>query len=150
MAAFVMMFCAGVRPKYLLLTIGARLLLVIGAILIRPFRMHAFMLSLTLGLFSGDWQACPILNGFGIRGLTGVGLGEGGSQMVCCQPVIQTLFSRSSVKSLAFIGAVLVVLLIAFIVWRGIMIAVKSSGYVYLFAGVRTYQFNCYSVDHHI
>ena len=56
-AAFVMMFCAGVRPKYLLLTIGAGVAAVIGAILIEPFRMpvsytHLYWL---LGIYS-SWD----------------------------------------------------------------------------------------------
>ena len=63
----------------------------------------------------------------GSGGLTGVGLGEGGSENgFICLPVIQTFIFSIIGEELGFIGAVLVVLLIAFIVWRGIMIAVKA------------------------
>ena len=127
-AAFVMMFCAGIRPKYLLLTIGAGVAAVIGAILIEPFRMQRIYAWFDPWAYSsGDgWQTCQSLMALGSGSLTGVGLGEGGSKWFYL-PARHTDFIFSIIgEELGFIGALLVVLLIAFIVWRGIMIAVKA------------------------
>ena len=111
-----------------MLTIGAGVAAVIGAILIEPFRMQRIFAWFDPWAYSsGDgWQTCQSLMALGSGGLTGVGLGEGGSKWFYL-PARHTDFIFSIIgEELGFIGATLVVLLIAFIVWRGIMIAVKA------------------------
>ncbi len=126
--AFIMMFCAGIRPRYLLGTIGAGVVAVIGAILIEPYRMERIYAWFNPWAYANDegWQTCQSLMALGSGGLNGVGLGAGGSKWLYL-PARHTDFIFSITgEELGFLGATFVVLLIAFIVWRGLMVSVKA------------------------
>ena len=72
------------------------------------------------------WQTVQSLMAIGSGGLTGVGLGSGGSKWYYL-PEQHTDFIFSVLcEELGFIGALVVLLLIVFILWRGIMVAVKA------------------------
>ncbi|MBQ1502201.1 MAG: putative lipid II flippase FtsW [Firmicutes bacterium] len=125
---FLMMYCGGIRPIYLGGTIALGLVGVIGAIIIEPYRMERVYAWLNPWNYRGDegWQTCQSLMALGSGGLTGVGLGNGGSKWFYL-PERHTDFIFSIIgEELGLLGAVFVVLLIAFIVWRGILIAVKA------------------------
>jgi cell division protein FtsW len=126
-AAFVMMFCAGIRPRYLLGTVSLGLVAVAGAILLEPYRMERIYAWFNPWAYAADegWQTCQSLMALGSGGLNGVGLGAGGSKWLYL-PARHTDFIFSIIgEELGFLGAGFVVLLIAFIVWRGLMISVK-------------------------
>ena len=125
---FVMMFCGGIRPKYLLSTMGLGIVGVVGAIALEGYRMERIYAWFDPWAYSGDegWQTCQSLMALGSGGLTGVGLGQGGSKWFYL-PARHTDYIFSIIgEELGFLGATFVVLLIAFIVWRGLMIAVKA------------------------
>ena len=125
---FLMMFCAGIRPKYLLATIGAGVAGVAGAIIMEPYRMERVYAWFNPWAYSADerWQTCQSLMALGSGGISGVGLGSGGSKWFYL-PERHTDFIFSIIgEELGFLGAAFVVLLIAFIVWRGILISVKA------------------------
>lgn len=130
MTGFVMMFCAGIRSRYLAGTIGLGVLAVAAAIFLEPegYRIERLYAWFNPWAYSGDegWQTCQSLMALGSGGLTGVGLGEGGSKWFYL-PERHTDFIFSVIgEELGFLGAALVVLLIALIIWRGLMIAVKA------------------------
>lgn len=125
---FVLMFCGGIRPKYLLGTVGLGVVGVVGAIALEGYRMERIYAWFDPWAYSGDegWQTCQSLMALGSGGLTGVGLGQGGSKWFYL-PARHTDYIFSIIgEELGFLGATFVVLLIAFIVWRGLMIAVKA------------------------
>jgi cell division protein FtsW len=62
----------------------------------------------------------------GSGGLTGVGLGSGGSKWYYLpERHTDVIFSVLS-EELGFIGGLVVILIIGFIVWRGVMVAIKA------------------------
>lgn len=124
----VMMFCGGIRPRYLIGTMGIGLAGVVGAIALEGYRLERIYAWFDPWAYSGEegWQTCQSLMALGSGGLTGVGLGQGGSKWFYL-PARHTDYIFSIIgEELGFIGATFVVLLIAFIIWRGLMIAVKA------------------------
>ncbi len=124
---FVVMFCAGIRPKYLLGTIGAGVAACTLAIILEPYRLERVYAWFNPWAYEMDegYQTVQSLMALGSGGLTGVGLGSGGSKWFYL-PERHTDFIFSVLgEEMGFLGAVLVVLLIFFIIWRGMRIAVK-------------------------
>lgn len=127
-AGVILIFCAGARFAHLLLVAGAGVAAIAGAIALEPFRMERIYAWLDPWAYSqGDgWQTVQSLMAIGSGGLTGVGLGSGGSKWYYL-PARHTDFIFSVLcEELGFIGGVIVVLLLGFIVWRGVMVAVKA------------------------
>ena len=72
------------------------------------------------------WQTVQSMMAIGSGGLTGVGLGSGGSKWYYL-PERHTDFIFSVLcEELGFIGGLVVILIISFIVWRGVMVAIKA------------------------
>lgn len=133
----VIMFCGGVRLLYLAGTAGIGLVGVVGAILIEPFRIKRILAWL-------DPYSDPLGDGYqtiqswlalGSGGLTGVGLGNGGSKWFYL-PERHTDFIFSILgEEWGFIGGLVVILLYGLLIWRGIMVAVRVRNlYVSLLA----------------
>ena len=123
----IVMFCGGVRPIYLGGTAVAGILLVVGAIVAEPYRLERVYAWLDPWSYAGDegYQTIQSLLALGSGGFTGVGLGSGGSKWFYL-PARHTDFIFSVLgEEVGFFGALLVILLLAFVVWRGVMIAVK-------------------------
>ena len=134
---FAMMFCGGVDPKYLLGTLGVGGIGLVGAIAVAPYRLERVYAWFDPWKYAGDegWQTCQSLMALGSGGITGVGLGDGGSKWFYL-PERHTDFLFSVIgEELGFIGALIVILLIAFIVCRGLIIAMNCSDkYCFLLA----------------
>lgn len=127
-ASCVMLFCAGCRVSHFAVLIGIGAAGVTGAIALQPWRKERIFAWLDPWAYAqGDgWQTTQSLMAIGSGGLTGVGLGSGGSKWYYL-PERHTDFIFSVLcEEMGFIGALFVLLLIVFILWRGIMIAVKA------------------------
>jgi len=127
-SGFIMMMCAGIKGRYLCFTVAAGVAVIIVAIIMQPYRLERVYAVLDPWAYASDegWQICQSLMALGSGGLTGVGLGDGGSKWFYL-PERHTDFIFSIIgEELGFLGAVFVILLIVFIVWRGILIAIKA------------------------
>ncbi len=126
-AGVIVMFCGGVRISHLVATFLVGVAGVAGAILIEPYRLARITAWL-------DPRSDPLGDGYqtiqswlalGSGGLTGVGLGNGGSKWFYL-PARHTDFIFSVLgEELGFLGALVVVLIFAVLIWRGIMVAVR-------------------------
>lgn len=126
---FVMLFAAGARMVHLG-SLAATGIVAIGfAIVLEPYRMRRFL------AFWDPW-ADPLDTGFhtiqglyaiGSGGLFGLGLGQS-KQKFLYLPENHTDFIFAIIgEELGFIGALLVILLFALFIWRGLKIAVTST-----------------------
>lgn len=126
-AGVVVMFCGGVRILYLMGTFVAGVLACVGAIVLEPFRISRITAWL-------DPRSDPLGDGYqtiqswlalGSGGLTGVGLGNGGSKWFYL-PERHTDFIFSVLgEEMGYIGCVVVIILYMVLIWRGIMVAVR-------------------------
>lgn len=126
-ACFLMMVAGGVRPKYLLTMILAGCFMVGVAILLEPFRMKRFTAFLNPWADAQGYgfQTVQSLIAIGSGGLTGTGLGAGGSKWYYL-PEVHTDFIFSIIgEELGFIGAVFVVALFGLLIWRGLRVALS-------------------------
>ena len=123
----IIMFCGGVRLFYLVCTAGVGVLAIIGAILIEPFRIRRILAWLNpySDPLDKGYQTIQSWLALGSGGLTGVGLGNGGSKWFYL-PERHTDFIFSILgEEWGFIGGLVVILLYCVLIWRGIMIAVR-------------------------
>lgn len=128
MAGVIILFCAGARFTHFLSLIGVGLTGVAAAIYFAPYRLERVYAWLDPWGHAQDegWQTVQSLMAIGSGGLTGVGLGAGGSKWYYL-PERHTDFIFSVLcEEMGFLGALFVLALICFILWRGIMIAVKA------------------------
>ena len=124
----IVIFCAGARFAHFLLVGAAGVAAVAAAIIFEPYRMDRIRAWLDPWAFAQDegWQTVQSMMAIGSGGLTGVGLGSGGSKWYYL-PERHTDFIFSVLsEELGFIGGLVVILIIGFIVWRGVMVAIKA------------------------
>lgn len=127
-AGCIILFCAGCRFSHFAGLAGVGLTGVGLAIAFEPYRLERVYAWLDPWSYAQDegWQTVQSLMAIGSGGLTGVGLGSGGSKWYYL-PERHTDFIFSVLcEEMGFLGALFVLLLIVFILWRGIMIAVKA------------------------
>lgn len=125
--SFAMMYCAGINFAYLIGTVILGAGGVVGAIIMKPFRMqriYAYLDPWSDPLGSG-FQTVQSLLAIGSGGLSGVGLGAGGSKWYYL-PERHTDFIFSVLaEETGFLGCLVVILLFGILVWRGLTIAVN-------------------------
>ncbi len=125
--AFAMMYCAGINLAYLIGTVILGIGGVVVAIVQEPFRMqriYAYIDPWADPLGSG-FQTVQSLLAIGSGGLSGVGLGAGGSKWYYL-PERHTDFIFSVLaEETGFLGCLVVILLFAVLIWRGLTIAVN-------------------------
>lgn len=127
-AGMVMMFCGGVRLPYLLGTGVLGAAAAGAAIFFTGFRMERIYAYLDPWADPTDagFQTVQSLLAIGSGGLTGVGLGAGGSKWYYL-PARHTDFIFSVLcEELGFIGGLLVIALFVILIWRGLMVAVNA------------------------
>jgi len=125
---FVMMFIGGTKPKYLLLTVGAGVAMVLFMVFVLGYERDR--IDVWLHLFEvykvdrdAAWQTMQSLYAIGSGGIMGQGFGNS-RQKHLFLPEPQNDFIFSIVcEELGFIGAVLILVLFLILVWRGFVIA---------------------------
>jgi cell division protein FtsW len=126
--SFAMLFAAGARPRHLLGTLLAMLPVAVILIKSAPYRMKRMLGFLNMQDHSHDagYQVTQSLLGLGRGGLFGVGLGKG-EQKYFYLPEPHTDFVLSVMgEEFGFVGVMLVFLIFAFIVYRGLSISVNA------------------------
>ena len=130
----VMMIMAGCRLLYFVIAglIGA-LVMTVGIIALQATGKGGFRIKRIMSFMDPwadatevGWQAVQGLYAIGSGGLFGVGLGESKQKYLYIpEPHNDFIFSILS-EELGFVGCVIVILLFAIFIWRGILIAIKS------------------------
>lgn len=127
----IMMYVGGTRLVYLLGTIGLGAAAVLYLVIFRGYEqdrinvwLHPFEAYATDR--NAAWQTIQSLYSIGSGGLMGQGLGNSRQKhLFLPEPHNDFIFSIIC-EELGFIGAVLVILLFALLVWRGITIGMKA------------------------
>lgn len=125
----VMMIIAGCKFKHFFLTgAGIGMPLLTLAIVLSPYRLKRLVTFLDPWQDArGDgWQVIQSLYAIGSGGLFGVGLGDSKQKYLYIpEPHNDFIFSILS-EELGFIGCIVVLVLFAIFIWRGILIAMKA------------------------
>lgn len=125
----VMMIVAGCKFKHFLFTgLGFGVPALAGLIAIAPYRLQRFITFLDPWKYSNKegWQVIQGLYAIGSGGLFGVGLGDSKQKYLYIpEPHNDFIFSILA-EELGFIGCVVVIVLFAIFIWRGILIAMKA------------------------
>ncbi len=124
----VILFAAGAKIRHFLYLLPVGVLGIIGMIVVAPYRMkrwNAFMDPFSDMLGEG-FQIVQSLYAIGSGGLFGLGLGQS-RQKFLYLPEPQNDFIFSIIcEELGFFGALLVVILFAVLIWKGIQISLKA------------------------
>ena len=126
---FILMFCAGVRPAYMGATLLSGVAAVVAAIILEPYRLERLYAWLDpwSDPLDGGYQAIQSLMALGSGGLTGVGLGAGGSKWYYL-PSRHTDFIFSVWgEEMGFVGACVLVIIYLFFIWRCMNVAFRSD-----------------------
>jgi len=124
---FLMMYCAGVRKRFLTGTLVLGAVVVVAAIIYEPFRVNRIMAYLDpwADPTGSGWQTVQSLLALGSGGLSGVGLGSGSSKLFYL-PARHTDFIFSVLgEELGFLGCIFVIVVFVLFIWRGMLVAVK-------------------------
>lgn len=125
MIGFVMLFVGGMRLWYFIPMIPAGIAAFIGYLKIKPYAMDRIRVWLDPWIdFTGDgWQGAMSHIAIGSGGLWGRGLGQGlQKHLFLPEPQNDFVFSAFC-EELGWIGAVLVMLMFAYLIFRGLYIA---------------------------
>ena len=124
-----MMIVAGCKFKHFLFTgLGVGIPGLAALIAIEPYRLERFVTFLDPWKYAKDegWQVIQSLYAIGSGGLFGVGLGDSKQKYLYIpEPHNDFIFSILA-EELGFIGCVVVLILFAIFIWRGILIAMKA------------------------
>ena len=126
-----MMFVGGTRFAYIMAMLVAGIAVVVFLVMFMGYEADRIAVWLDpLGVFAVDrdqaWQTVQSLYAIGSGGLMGLGIGNS-RQKHLFLPEPQNDFIFSIVcEELGFIGAALILLLFALLVWRGIVIATRA------------------------
>ncbi len=125
----IMMIVAGCKFKHFLFTgLGVGIPGLAALIAIEPYRLERFVTFLDPWKYAKDegWQVIQSLYAIGSGGLFGVGLGDSKQKYLYIpEPHNDFIFSILA-EELGFIGCVVVLILFAIFIWRGILIAMKA------------------------
>ena len=125
----VMMILAGCKFWHFLATGGAvGIPGMIGLIILEPYRLARVTTFLDpwKDATGAGWQVIQSLYAIGSGGLFGAGLGESKQKYLYIpEPHNDFIFSVLA-EELGFVGCVLVIVLFAIFIWRGVLIAMKS------------------------
>ena len=127
----VMMYVGGTRLLYLLGTVGLGVGAVIYMVFFKGYEQDRIRVWLDpMGVFAENpneaWQTVQSLYAIGSGGVMGQGLGNSRQKhLFLPEPHNDFIFSVIC-EELGFVGAVLVIVLFALLLWRGITIGMKS------------------------
>ncbi len=129
MIGVMVMFLGGTRLKWLFMFLG--IIFVVGIVFIMLFGYTMDRVQIWLNIDSVDplgdaWQTLQGLNAIGSGGFFGVGLGGSRQKFgYVSQPQNDFIFTIIC-EELGFVGAFLVMLLFALLIWRGIKIGQRA------------------------
>lgn len=126
--AFLMLFVAGLRWRYVAAIVGAGIAGTVAAVLVEPFRIQRIraFLDPASDPQGAGFQLTQSLIAVGSGGLTGVGLGQG-QQKALYLPAPHTDFIFSVIgEELGLVGTGLVLVAFLLLFWRGIRTAVRA------------------------
>jgi cell division protein FtsW len=143
LTGIIMMYCAGAKFKYLLGTIVVGLaagIAIIAGSDFRSGRIEAYLDPWQDPLGAG-FQTVQSLLAVGNGGLTGVGLGAGGSKWYYLPEGYTDFIFAVLAEEMGFLGGLFVIALFGILVWRGLMIAIglKDSFASLLAVGITSY-----------
>lgn len=126
----IMMYIGGTRMKYFLVTIPAAIIAIVGVILAKGVGYMGERIQIWLDPFSDPlgttWQTMQSMIAIGSGGIMGLGLGNSRQKyMYLPEPQNDFIFAIVC-EELGLIGAILVILLFIFLVYRGFVIANKA------------------------
>ena len=125
----IMMIVAGCKFKHFLITVGAvGIPAIIALIIFSPYRLQRVTTFIDPWQDqTGDgWQVIQSLYAIGSGGLFGSGLGESKQKYLYLpEPHNDFIFSIIA-EELGFVGCILVFVLFAVFIWRGVLIAMKA------------------------
>ena len=125
----IIMIVAGCKFRHFLLTgVGVGGPLLTAAIALSPYRLERFVTFLDPWKDASDsgWQVIQSLYAIGSGGLFGVGLGDSKQKYLYIpEPHNDFIFSILA-EEVGFIGCVVVLVLFAIFIWRGILIAMRA------------------------
>ena len=136
--AILLLFIAWVRGRLLLPLLLSAVPLCIGLILTKPYRVRRILAYLNpwADPEGAGFQLIQSLVALGSGGLFGLGLGES-RQKLFYLPAAHTDFIFSVIgEELGFLGATVVVVLLALLVWYGIRIALQAPDSFGVFASL--------------
>ena len=122
------MFLGGTRPKYLLAFLGIIAVAGVGLIAVSDYAQDRVMswINLEKDPLGSGWQTLQGLYAIGSGGFFGLGLGFSRQKFgYVSQPQNDFIFTIIC-EELGFVGAFLVVLLFAMLIWRGIRIGQRA------------------------
>ena len=122
------MFLGGTRLKYLLLFLGVIAVAGVGLILVSDYAQERVLswINLEQDPLGAGWQTLQGLYAIGSGGFFGLGLGFSRQKFgYVSQPQNDFIFTIIC-EELGFIGAFLVILLFAMLIWRGIRIGQRA------------------------
>ena len=151
--AFAMLFLSGAKLRHLAVPVGVGALAVAVALKTHPYMMERFTTFIrftTTGALDNrgaGWQLDQSLIAIGSGGWHGRGLG-GGLQKYLFLPEAHTDFIFSILaEELGFIGASVLFVLLALLVWRGMRAAARARDpFAFLLAGGLTLQLGLYAI----
>lgn len=127
--AFAMLFVAGAKLRHLMATALVAAVPAVLLVLMTPYRMARVAGFLDPGAEGGrlSYQVTQSLVGLGRGGLFGAGLGKG-EQKYFYLPEPHTDFIIAALgEEFGFVGVVLVLLIFAFVVYRGFRVSLKVA-----------------------
>ncbi|MFQ5450176.1 MAG: putative lipid II flippase FtsW [Nitrospinaceae bacterium] len=129
MVAFTMLFIAGVRKKFLFLSMAAGIPFLVSAIMNAEYRTRRILAFLDPWQDPSNtgFQAIQSFYAFGRGGYWGLGLGDS-SQKLFYLPEAHTDFIFSVIgEELGFIGTMGILILFAVLMWRGFVTAYRAK-----------------------
>ena len=129
-AAVSVIFASGIKLKFRAIAAGVLVIGMVGAafVMAEDFRLQRILAFMNPeeNLKDDNWQAAQSLYAIGSGGLFGRGLGQS-RQKYLWLPEAQNDFIFSILaEELGFVGCIVVIVLFALFIWRGIIIAMKA------------------------
>ncbi len=138
---FGMMFMAGVRARWFILFVVLSAIIVPALVILSPYRMARFtgFLHPWDTAYTTGYQLTQSLIAFGQGGIFGVGLGNSVQKLFYLPEANTDFVLAIFAEELGLLGVLLLLLLYALVVWRGLLIAKTASLFNRLFASYVAY-----------
>lgn len=126
--AFIILFCAGAKISHFVMMIVPAAMVVVGAILIEPYRFDRVKAWLDPIKYKMNeaWQSYNSLLAIGSGGLFGRGLGQSMQKYLYIPEPYNDYIFAILAEELGFLGSLVVMLLFIVFIWRGVKVAMNA------------------------